>query len=264
MTSNVFNQLRGAPNVRSGAHGNQLTELAARQLLEQLRVGNAHALNALDPVAGNVQDPIALFNARVGVPAHADPFAQGREYGIIVENGTNEAHIVVGTSGSVDWADLTEQGLAVAHLHPLVEMREPVQDRYDRPGRSRPAEWKRRWEAPNGGATGHSFQQVLEMPGYFHFLLPTIGDIIFCAQNRIDAHTVYTPYGYHNQEIVDPHSQPNSPLLNFVLKNSACDHQNNYTATIETWADANMLNSHTATVSAKYTHLVRQTIYSLT
>jgi hypothetical protein len=101
------------------------------------------------------------------------------------------------------------------------------------------------------------------MPGYFHFLLPTIGDIIFCAQNRIDAHTVYTPYGYHNQEIVDPHSQPNSPLLSFVLKNSARDHDN-YTATIETWVDANMLDSRTATVSANKTHLVRQTIYSLT
>ncbi|MEW6153632.1 MAG: hypothetical protein AB1673_06540 [Actinomycetota bacterium] len=58
---------------------------------------------------------------------NAGPYAQGREYGIIIENGTNEAHIVVGTAGAVQWAGLTQHGRAIAHVHPLVDMQPAVQ-----------------------------------------------------------------------------------------------------------------------------------------
>ena len=255
--------LRGTPNVRSGANGVQLTEQDARQILRRLAAGDATAFALLDPMPGAAPDPLTAFITNVGQPVNADPYAQGREYGIIVENGTNEAHIVVGTSGSVQWGALLNQGRAVAHVHPLVEALP------QRPGRNRyvpplPAEWGRRWLTPPNQNLGHNFADIIRTPGAYVQFLPSIGDITFCAEHQIADHTVYTPYAYHNNQLVDPQAQPQAPLLHFRILNAARRQNGDYDATMEAWADAQLLWTRTATVRAAYTEMSRQTIYGLT
>lgn len=260
--------LRGTPDVRSGANGVQLTEQQARQILRRLAAGDATAFALLDPVPGAAPDPLTAFIANVGQPVNADPYAQGREYGIIVENGTNEAHIVGGTSGSVQWAGLLNQGRAVAHLHPLVEALE------QRRGRNKyvpplPAEWNRRWITPNHGA-GHAFADIIQTPGAYVQFLPTIGDITFCAEQQIADHTVHTPYAFHNNRLVDPHTlnaqvRQQTPLVHFRILNAVQAPNGNYVATMEAYADAQLLWSRTATVRADMAATMpRQTIYALT
>ena len=266
-TAIVQRVLRGTPDVRSGANGVRLTEQQAHQILQRLAAGDATALALLDPMPGAAPDPLTAFIANVGQPVNADPYAQGREYGIIVENGTNEAHIVVGTSGSVQWAGLLNQGRAVAHVHPLVEALP------QRPGRNKyvpplAAEWGRRWITPDQGL-GHRFADIIRTPGAYVQFLPTIGDITFCADHRIADHIVYTPYAYHNNLLVDPHTlnaqiRPQAPLVRFRILNAVRRENGDYEATMQAFADAQQLWSHTATVRAFNTNMPRQTIYSLT
>ena len=259
--------LRGTANVRSGANGAQLTEQQARQILRRLAEGDATALGLLDPMPGGAPDPLTAFIANVGQPVNADPYAQGREYGIIVENGTNEAHIVVGTSGSVQWDGLLNQGRAVAHVHPLVEALP------QRPGRNKyvpqlPPEWGRRWISPDQ-RPGHDFADIIRTPGMYVQFLPSIGDITFCADHQIADHTVYTPYAYHNNLLVDPETlnaqvRQHTPLVHFRILNAVRAQNGDYVAAMEAYADAQLLWRRTATVRAGNTNMVRQTIYGLT
>src|SRR5262245_19726329 len=84
----IQRQLRGKPNVRSGVGGSQLNEQQARAILRRLAAGDATALNLLDPVQGGGADPLTASIQQLGQPASADPYAQGREYGIIIEHGS--------------------------------------------------------------------------------------------------------------------------------------------------------------------------------
>ena len=251
--------------MRSGANGAQLTELQARQILRRLAEGDATAFALLDPMPGGGPDPMTTFIGNVGQPVNADPYAQGREYGIIVENGTNEAHIVVGTSGSVQWAGLLNQGRAVAHLHPLVEALPQRQGR-NKYAPDLPAEWNRRWLPTDNQAAGHAFADIIRTPGMYVQFLPTIGDITFCAQHQIADHTVYTPYAFHNNLLVDPHTlngQP-APLVNFRILNAVRHPNGDYQATLQAYADAQQLWSRTANVRRDSVDMPRQTIYRLT
>jgi hypothetical protein len=251
------------PNVRSGANGVQLNEIQARAILQQLAAGQANALNALDPIPGGAPDPLVAFMAQVvngaplGAPVNADWESQGREYGIIVEHGTNEAHIVVGTNGAVQWAGLLPHGRAVAHVHPLVDA---LPQRPGRLGAVLPAAWSRRWVQ----GAGHNFADIIRTPGLYVQFLPTIGDITFCATHQIADHTVYTPYAFHNNQLVDPHTQPQAPLVRYRILNAARSQNGDYVATLEAHADGQQLWSHTATVRAQNAYMDRQTIYSLT
>jgi hypothetical protein len=260
--------LRGTANVRSGANGVQLTEQQARQIVRRLAAGDATAFALLDPMPGGAPDPMAAFIANVGQPVNADPYAQGREYGIIVENGTNEAHIVVGTSGSVQWAGLLNQGRAVAHVHPLAEAL-PQRPGHNKWAPPRPPAWSRRWITTPNQSPGHDFADILRSPAMYVQFLPTIGDITFCADYQIADHTVYTPYAYHNNLLVDPHSlaaqvRQQAPLVNFRILNAVRRQNGDYEATMEAYADAQQLWRRTVTVLAEWSSSSRQTIYSLT
>jgi hypothetical protein len=233
-----------------------------------LAEGDATAFALLDPMPGGAPDPLTAFIANVGQAVNADPYAQGREYGIIVENGTNEAHIVVGTSGSVQWGGLLNQGRAVAHVHPLVEAL-PQRPGHNKYAPQRPPAWNRRWIDTPNQSPGHDFADILRSPAMYVQFLPTIGDITFCADHQIADHTVYTPYAYHNNLLVDPHTlnaqvRQQTPLVHFRILNAVRRSNGNYEATMEAHADAQQLWRRTATVLGEWSSMPRQTIYTLT
>jgi hypothetical protein len=97
---------------------------------------------------------------------------------------------------------------------------------------------------------------------YVQFL-PTVGDISFCAEYNVPEHTVYTPYAFHNNLLVDPQTQPQAPLVNFKIRRATTTDDGGFQATMEAYADAQHLWTHTATVQKNNARNYDKTTYTL-
>lgn len=161
-------------------------------------------------------------------PENVNFLSQGREYGLILEHDTNEAHIIVGNSGGVDWGPFLKLGKGIAHTHPLVQ---PLKkNRYVK---------ENTWNSRTSNNV--SFADIVKDPAGHGTYLPTTGDVGFTILSELARHTVYTPYQVGKKEenffLVDAIKPNDLPKLTWdIIKPSEEKEEKLYTGTLRALA----------------------------
>jgi hypothetical protein len=204
-----------------------LSEAQGHDFLIRFSVGDPTPRNQLTPMIN--PDPLATHAGGTQPPHQANPVIQAREFGLIIEHGTDEAHLIMGETWEVSWAPFTKVGRCVAHVHPLINATFPSPPRRPTSG----------W-APRGGE-GDRFADAVAKPSAYGAYMPTAGDVSFTSARELPVHTVYTPYRIqgdradrtlHAPRLVPP----DRPLLSWDIS-EASETDKEYGALITALAD---------------------------
>jgi hypothetical protein len=188
--------------VASGPAGQPLGAERARQIIAQLVRGDIEVLRGLynRPLSKTFGDKLTLENSDGDWLVDDDPLTQ--EWGLAQE-ASGEVHVVSGMGKSVAWAPYLSAGAtALAHSHPFGPRRSIQKD----------AGFTFR-ELTNSAVGGKEAAYARLMA------FPTVGDVVFAAEQGIDRHTVYTPYvfDFTASRVLDPTQKPSGPRIEFEI-----------------------------------------------
>lgn len=194
--------LRGMDGVASGPVGQPLGAERARQIIAQLASGDIEVLRGLSnrPFSQRLGDKMTAENIDGDWLVNDDPLTQ--EWGLAQE-ASGEVHVISGMGKSVAWAPYLSAGAtAIAHSHPFGPMRS-----------IRKGSGFTFRELTNAAVGGQDAAYARLMT------FPTVGDVVFAAEQGIDRHTLYAPYvfDFATSRVLDPTQKPKGPRIEFEI-----------------------------------------------